>query len=64
MISQEPRRIYRKNPLAEVICQLRFPEILSIETELPAILTVLPVISARFPMEEFCGSTMTCSSDR
>ena len=36
MISQESRVIYPKNPLAEVLCQLRFPEILSIETELPA----------------------------
>jgi len=36
MISQEQRCIYERNPLAEVICQLRFPEILSIETELPA----------------------------
>ena len=36
MISQEQRCIYSRNPLAEVICQLRFPEILSIETELPA----------------------------
>lgn len=36
MISHEPRCIYDRNPLAEVICQLRFPEILSIETELPA----------------------------
>jgi len=36
MFSQEPHCIYRKNQLAEVICQLRFPEILSIETELPA----------------------------
>ena len=36
MISNEPRRVYARNPLAEVICQLRFPEILSIETELPA----------------------------
>lgn len=35
MYSKEPRCIYRKNPLAEVICQLRFPEILSIETQLP-----------------------------
>jgi uncharacterized protein (TIGR04255 family) len=37
MISMEPRCIYARNPLAEVICQLRFPEILSIETELPAV---------------------------
>ena len=36
MFSQEPHCIYEKNPLFEVICQLRFPEILSIETELPA----------------------------
>ena len=30
------RVIYRKNPLAEVICQLRFPTILRIETSPPA----------------------------
>ena len=36
MFSQEPRCQYRKNQLGEVICQLRFPEILSIETEPPA----------------------------
>lgn len=36
MISHEARCLYQQNPLAEVICQLRFPEILSIETELPA----------------------------
>ena len=36
MIAQEERCIYGNNPLAEVICQLRFPEILTIETELPA----------------------------
>lgn len=28
--------MYEKNQLAEVICQLRFPEILTIETQLPA----------------------------
>ena len=32
MFSTEPRVTYRKNQLGEVICQLRFPEILSIET--------------------------------
>lgn len=37
MISQQDRCIYRKNPLAEVICQLRFPEILSVEANLPAV---------------------------
>ncbi|MBE6959555.1 MAG: TIGR04255 family protein [Ruminococcaceae bacterium] len=36
MFSQEPRCIYRSNQLSEVICQLRFPEILSIGTTLPA----------------------------
>ena len=36
MFSNEPRIIYENNQLGEVICQLRFPEILSIETELPA----------------------------
>ena len=35
MFSQEPRQIYQRNPLAEVICQLRFPEILSIGAHLP-----------------------------
>jgi len=30
------RVIYEKNPLVEVICQLRFPPILSIETEIPS----------------------------
>ena len=35
MYSKEPRCVYKRNPLAEVICQLRFPEILSIETQLP-----------------------------
>lgn len=36
MFSNEPRIIYENNQLGEVICQLRFPEILSVETELPA----------------------------
>lgn len=35
MFSQEPRCEYRHNPLAEVICQLRFPEILTIGTTVP-----------------------------
>lgn len=35
MFSREERCIYRYNPLAEVICQLRFPEILSIEANAP-----------------------------
>lgn len=36
MFSQEPRCIYRNNQLAEVICQLRFPDILTINTKSPA----------------------------
>ncbi len=36
MISNEPRVIYENNQLGEVICQLRFPEILTIQAELPA----------------------------
>ena len=36
MYSQEPRCIYRSNQLGEVICQLRFPEILTIGVNPPA----------------------------
>ncbi len=36
MISHEMRCRYDRNQLAEVICQLRFPEILTIETSIPA----------------------------
>lgn len=36
MFSHESRSIYRKNQLGEVICQLRFPEILTIEANIPA----------------------------
>lgn len=36
MFSTEERCIYEKNQLEQVICQLRFPEILSIEAKLPA----------------------------
>jgi len=36
LFSKEPRCIYRKNSLADVVCQLRFPEILAIEAEIPA----------------------------
>ena len=35
MFSNEPRCLYRNNPLAEVICQLRFPEILTIAANAP-----------------------------
>jgi len=33
---ESPRVVYSKNPLAEVICQLKFPPILRIESEPPA----------------------------
>lgn len=33
---ETPRVIYAKNPLFEVICQLRFPAILKIDSEIPA----------------------------
>jgi len=36
MFSHEPRCIYRNNPLGEVICQLRFPDILTISANPPA----------------------------
>lgn len=36
MFSSETRCVYGQNPLGEVICQLRFPEILKIGTEVPA----------------------------
>lgn len=36
MYSQEERCVYQNNQLADVICQLRFPEILSISANLPA----------------------------
>ena len=36
MYSNEPRVKYNKNQLGEVVCQLRFPEILTIEANVPA----------------------------
>jgi len=36
MFSKEPRCIYSRNQLAEVICQIRFPEILTIGENIPA----------------------------
>ncbi len=52
MFSNAPRCRYQNNQLAEVICQFRFPEILTIETTLPAafqeeIRRELPVYSVR-----------------
>ena len=36
MFPEAPRVMYKKNPLDRVICQLRFPPILRIDTEVPA----------------------------
>ena len=47
MYSSEHRCIYRQHQLADVICQLRFPEILSIETQLPD--AFQEAIRAEFP---------------
>ena len=48
MFSQEPRVKLQKNQLAEVICQLRFPEILMIGAKPPA--EFQEAIRAQFPM--------------
>lgn len=47
MFSTNARCIYRENQLAEVICQLRFPEILTIATTLPD--TFQEAIRSEFP---------------
>src|SRR5687768_10217722 len=36
MFEQHPKVLYGKNVLEEVLCQLRFPEILKIDAELPS----------------------------
>ena len=48
MFSNAPRCRYHKNQLGEVICQLRFPEILTIETNLPG--EFQEAIRASFPL--------------
>lgn len=55
MISKEPRCHYRSNQLADVICQLRFPQILTIQANLPvdfqeAIRDEFPQFSSRKEM--------------
>jgi len=55
MLSYEQRCIYQRNQLAEVICQLRFPEILAIGAKLPvdfqeSIRDEFPVYSTRKEM--------------
>ena len=47
MFSNEPRCIYRRNQLGEVVCQLRFPEILTIEANVPV--QFQEAIRAEFP---------------
>ena len=47
MFSQEERCLYRNNQLGNVICQLRFPEILTIEASVPA--QFLEAIRVDFP---------------
>jgi uncharacterized protein (TIGR04255 family) len=47
---ESARVIYRKNPLDEVICQLKFPPILRIESELPA--AFQDALSADYPLLE------------
>lgn len=44
------RVIYKKNPLEQVICQIRFPPILRIETEIPA--AFQDAIRQEFPLFE------------
>ena len=50
MLSSHSRCIYRKNPLADVICQLRFPEILTIGANLPV--DFQEAIRSEFPRYE------------
>ena len=47
MFSKEPHCRYRKNQIVEVICQLRFPEILTIATNPPA--QFQEIIRSEFP---------------
>ncbi len=63
MFSNDSRVIYAKNQLGEVICQLRFPEILSIEANIPAqfqeaIRDQFPLYSVRkeTPLPKLAGS--------
>lgn len=47
MLSNAPRCIYQHNQLIEVICQLRFPEILSIEANAPFLFQ--EIVRSAFP---------------
>lgn len=48
MFSKEPRCNYRKNQLGDVICQLRYPDILSINNTIPA--EFQEIIRGEFPL--------------
>lgn len=68
MFSTEERCHYRKHQLAEVICQLRFPKILSIDADAPvgfqeAIRSAFPQYSSRMetPPPKLVGERLTPS---
>src|SRR2546430_17531048 len=48
LFPESERVVYDKNPLASVICQLRFPPILKIDAELPS--TFQDRIRAEYPL--------------
>jgi uncharacterized protein (TIGR04255 family) len=48
LFPEAERVLYRNNPLTQVICQLRFPTILRVETELPA--TFQDAVREVFPL--------------
>lgn len=71
MFSSEYRCLYRENQLAEVICQLRFPEILTIGTTVPdqfqeAIRSEFPQFSQRqeMPAPKLAGAPGNLSLQR
>ena len=50
LFPSSPREIYEKAPLIQVVCQLRFPPVLRIESQIPA--DFQERIRARFPLFE------------
>lgn len=51
------RVLFRQNPLAEVICQLRFPTVLAIAAELPS--AFQDKVRRSYPLYEHAGPTTT-----
>jgi uncharacterized protein (TIGR04255 family) len=49
-IPESPRIIYAKNPLKEVVCQLKFPTILRIESETPGPAGFQEAVRGQFPI--------------